>query len=83
MIVQIELPNDVHPLPDDITAYVSCGPSRTNGSLLNLSKQFVYPFNLETHVLSQQPQPHEAIAQRRAKAAAILHQRELEEEQKE
>lgn len=45
--------------------------------------QFVYPFNLETHVLSLQPQPHEAISQRRAKNAAILHQREVEEEQKE
>jgi hypothetical protein len=45
--------------------------------------QFVYPFSLEEHVLSLQPQPHEAIAQRRARNAAILHQREVEEEQRE
>jgi hypothetical protein len=45
--------------------------------------QFVYPFTLETHVLSLQPSPHEAIAQRRARNAQILHQREVEEEQRE
>ncbi|GFZ49776.1 hypothetical protein JCM24511_07179 [Saitozyma sp. JCM 24511] len=61
----VELPNDIHPLPEDITAY------------------FVYPFTLETHVLSLQPSPHEAIAQRRARNAQILHQREIEEEQRE
>lgn len=43
----------------------------------------MYPFNLETHVISLNPQPHDAISQRRARNAAILHQREVEEEQKE
>ncbi|KAK1923459.1 hypothetical protein DB88DRAFT_491322 [Papiliotrema laurentii] len=61
----VELSNDIHPLPEDITAY------------------FVYPFTLEQHVLSIHPSPHEAIAQRRARNAQILHQREIEEEQKE
>ncbi|WVR07948.1 hypothetical protein IAU60_004991 [Kwoniella sp. DSM 27419] len=61
----IEMPNDIHPLPDDITAY------------------FVYPFTLEEHVLSIRPSPAEAISQRRARNAEILHQREVEEEQKE
>ncbi|KAI9638757.1 uncharacterized protein MKK02DRAFT_41783 [Dioszegia hungarica] len=61
----IELPNDIHPLPEDITAY------------------FVYPFALESHVLSLQPTPHDAIAERRARNAAILLQREQEEEQRE
>ncbi|EIW71457.1 hypothetical protein TREMEDRAFT_23877, partial [Tremella mesenterica DSM 1558] len=61
----VELPNDIHPLPEDITAY------------------FVYPFTLEEHVLGLRPSPHEAIAQRRARNASILHQREQEEEQKE
>ncbi|WWC73804.1 uncharacterized protein I206_107776 [Kwoniella pini CBS 10737] len=61
----IEMPNDIHPLPEDITAY------------------FVYPFTLEEHVLSIQPSPSEAISQRRARNAEILHQREVEEEQKE
>ncbi|WWD20403.1 hypothetical protein CI109_104879 [Kwoniella shandongensis] len=61
----VELPNDIHPLPEDITAY------------------FVYPFTLEEHVLSIHPSPHEAISQRRARNAEILHQREVEEEQRE
>ncbi|ORY34593.1 hypothetical protein BCR39DRAFT_513542 [Naematelia encephala] len=61
----VELPNDIHPLPEDITAY------------------FVYPFTLETHVLSLHPAPHDAIAQRRAHNAEILHHREVEEEQRE
>ncbi|ORX37592.1 hypothetical protein BD324DRAFT_650162 [Kockovaella imperatae] len=61
----IELPNDIHPLPEDITAY------------------FVYPFTLEEHVLSIKPSPHEAIAAKRAHNAEILHQREVQEEQRE
>ncbi|ODO03581.1 hypothetical protein L198_02429 [Cryptococcus wingfieldii CBS 7118] len=61
----VELPTDVHPLPEDITAY------------------FVYPFTLEEHVRQQHPSPHEAIAQRRARLAEVLHQREEEEERKE
>jgi len=80
MEIQVELPNDIHPLPEDITAYVSPLPARTPVLML---AQFVYPFSLEEHVLSLQPQPHEAIAQRRARNAAILHQREVEEEQRE
>ncbi|WVQ84437.1 hypothetical protein IAT38_006589 [Cryptococcus sp. DSM 104549] len=61
----VELPNDIHPLPEDITAY------------------FVYPFSLEEHVLSLHPSPHDAISQRRARNAEVLHQREVEEEQRE
>ncbi|WWC92665.1 uncharacterized protein L201_007624 [Kwoniella dendrophila CBS 6074] len=61
----IEMPNDIHPLPEDITAY------------------FVYPFTLEEHVLSIHPSPAESISQRRARNAEILHQREVEEEQRE
>ncbi|WVQ77532.1 hypothetical protein IAR50_007218 [Cryptococcus sp. DSM 104548] len=61
----VELPTDIHPLPEDITAY------------------FVYPFSLEDHVRNQHPTPHEAIAQRRARLAEVLHQREEEEERKE
>ncbi|WVQ95919.1 hypothetical protein IAU59_003018 [Kwoniella sp. CBS 9459] len=61
----IEMPNDIHPLPEDITAY------------------FVYPFSLEEHVLSIQPSPADAISQRRARNAEILHRREVEEEQRE
>ncbi|KLT45902.1 hypothetical protein CC85DRAFT_234697, partial [Cutaneotrichosporon oleaginosum] len=61
----VELPSDVHPLPEDITAY------------------FVYPFTLEQHVVSLQPPPHIAIAERRARNAAILHAREAEEEERE
>ncbi|KAL1412585.1 hypothetical protein Q8F55_000332 [Vanrija albida] len=59
------MPNDIHPLPDDITAY------------------FVYPFTLETHVVGLTPPPHVAISEKRARAAAVLHAREVEEEQRE
>jgi hypothetical protein len=45
--------------------------------------QFVYPFTLEQHVVSLQPPPHVAIAERRAHLAAVLHAREVAEEQKE
>nr|ODO04257.1 hypothetical protein L204_00613 [Cryptococcus depauperatus CBS 7855] len=48
-----------------------------------LPKPFVYPFTLEDHVLNLHPSPHEAISQKRAKCAEILHEREEEEEQKE
>ncbi|WRT69811.1 uncharacterized protein IL334_006802 [Kwoniella shivajii] len=61
----IEMPNDIHPLPEDITAY------------------FVYPFSLEEHILSTHPSAAESISQRRARNAEILHQREVEEEQRE
>jgi hypothetical protein len=43
----------------------------------------VYPFTLEQHVVSLQPPPHIAIAERRARNAAILHAREAEEEERE
>ena len=43
----------------------------------------MYPFTLEQHVISLQPPPHLAIAERRARLAAVLHAREVEEEQKE
>jgi hypothetical protein len=45
--------------------------------------QFVYPFSLERHVVALQPSPHDAIAQRVARNADILHRREMAEEQKE
>ncbi len=49
----------------------------------NPPTQFVYPFSLEKHVLAQHPSPHDAITQRRARNAALLHQREAQEEQRE
>ncbi|WVF68369.1 hypothetical protein IAT40_003134 [Kwoniella sp. CBS 6097] len=61
----VEMPNDIHPLPEDITAY------------------FVYPFSLEEHILSIHPSPADAISQRRARNAEVLHRREVEEEQRE
>ncbi|BEJ13551.1 hypothetical protein CspHIS471_0307250 [Cutaneotrichosporon sp. HIS471] len=48
-----------------------------------LPPPFVYPFTLEQHVVSLQPPPHVAIAERRARNAAILHAREAEEEERE
>ncbi|TXT13006.1 hypothetical protein VHUM_01407 [Vanrija humicola] len=59
------MPSDIHPLPEDITAY------------------FVYPFTLEQHVVALTPPPHVAIAEQRARSAAVLHAREVEEEQRE
>lgn len=43
----------------------------------------MYPFTLEQHVVSLHPAPHVAIAERRARLAAILHEREVAEERKE
>lgn len=43
----------------------------------------MYPFTLEQHVIGLQPPPHVAIAERRARNAKALHDREAEEERKE
>jgi hypothetical protein len=87
------MPSDIHPLPDDVTAYVGvlsivlskskCSPE--SDFLLTLTRytqQFVYPFTLETHVLSP-PWPHQPHAAIRAQIAAtraarlqVLHRRE-------
>ncbi|KAL7418836.1 hypothetical protein Q5752_006520 [Cryptotrichosporon argae] len=62
---RVEFPPDVHPLPEDITAY------------------FVYPFTLERHVVHADPSPYQAIAERRVRAAEVLHRRELADEERE
>lgn len=51
--------------------------------MLELTPQFVYPFTLEQHVVGLTPPPHVAIAEQRARNAAVLHAREVEEEQRE
>ncbi|GAA94534.1 uncharacterized protein L969DRAFT_91510 [Mixia osmundae IAM 14324] len=53
----IELPQDIHPLPEDVSAY------------------FVYPWTLETHVLSP-PEPHPSHAILRSELAST-HQKRL------
>lgn len=82
---QVMMPTDIHPLPEDITAYVRSDllTLTTPRRHANPPSQFVYPFTLEQHVVDLQPPPHIAIAERRARLAAVLHAREVEEEQRE
>ena len=61
--LQITLPHDIHPLPDDISAYVGRRQLRTQMKPADSLDQFVYPYSLENHVLAPQP-PHISHAER-------------------
>lgn len=78
LTAKVEMPTDIHPLPDDITAYVRCPASH-----LTADKQFVYPFTLEPHILAMNPQPHQQIAQTRTQHAAYLSERKEQDARKE
>jgi hypothetical protein len=78
---QVEFPMDVHPLPDDISAYVSTPPFKPSIHPDNLSsQQFVYPFTLEPHILAQQPPIHEKIRTQRVRYAGMLEAKAKEAE---
>lgn len=80
-IDQVEMPKDIHPLPDDISAYVSLSRVLFNFLLTHSDglpcglPQFVYPFSLEPHVLAQRPPIHERIQRQRAENNQILSER--------
>lgn len=78
---QVEFPMDVHPLPDDISAYVR-SPASSPPAPLTFRSQFVYPFTLEPHILAQQPPIHEKIRALRERYARMLDDRRREEEEK-
>jgi hypothetical protein len=64
------MPNDIHPLPDDVAAYVRLSLPSISSPTLTVGLQFVYPFTLETHVLSPPP-PHVPHSALRAQIAAV------------
>lgn len=77
------MPADIHPLPEDIHAYVSASrtvPRWPRPSSLARPIQFVYPFTLEPHILAHGP-PHRAMtASRQAGHLAYLLDREQAKE---
>lgn len=91
------MPPDIHPLPDDINAYVrslpllslssrmSERPNQAHSSLFaSLSlPQFVYPFTLEPHILAHGP-PHRAqtAARQTAHVAYLIGREEAKAERK-
>lgn len=81
---QVEMPSDVHPLPDDISAYVSYNAAHFNIHLTPAasgptSYQFVYPFTLEPHVLASDPPVYERVRSQRRELAQLLEQRKQDE----
>ncbi|KZT35313.1 hypothetical protein SISSUDRAFT_1008911 [Sistotremastrum suecicum HHB10207 ss-3] len=60
----IELPPDIHPLPDDINAY------------------FVYPFNLEPHIMTLESSRQSTLAAHASRRDAFLRAREEEKERR-
>ncbi|KAF9071079.1 hypothetical protein BDP27DRAFT_1362097 [Rhodocollybia butyracea] len=67
---QVELPEDIHPLPDSVTAY-----------FFLIERQFVYPFTLEPHVVTMESSRRSTIAAHAARREAYLQSREDEKEQ--
>jgi len=72
---QVELPPDVHPLPESVSAYVS-GVFDIHRSLnairLLLLPQFVYPFSLENHILTLESSRRKTFAAHAARREAHL-----------
>ena len=77
LLDQVTMPDDVHPLPDDIGAYVSqiSWHSSLPFMLRPVGYQFVYPFTLEPHILAQSPPVHERIKAQRAENEQVLTER--------
>lgn len=70
----VELPQDVHPLPDDITAYVRSPSSPTScpTPLMTLPVQFVYPHTLENYVLTTLPAALQSLEATHAARLSLL-----------
>jgi hypothetical protein len=76
----VELPEDIHPLPDSVNAYV-CFNLILIASFFLIEWQFVYPFTLEPHVLTMESSRRSTMAAHAARREAYLRSREDEKEQ--
>jgi len=79
-LFQVELPPDIHPLPDSVTPYVSARSSER--ALANISWQFAYPFVLEPHILTLESSRRSTLATYVARREGLLRSREDEKEQR-
>jgi hypothetical protein len=86
--IQVELPPDVHPLPESVSAYVG-GIQKVFGihySLiairLLLLSQFVYPFSLESHILTLESSRRKTFAAHAARREAYLKARLKDKERR-
>ena len=91
---QVDLPPDIHPLPESVNAYVSlvvrltqlpCLPviyAVTRTSPPHHCHQFVYPFTLESHVINAESNRRATIAALEARREAHLRTREDEKQRR-
>lgn len=85
----MELPQDIHPLPDSVTPYVRPFPARFKKSNSNFIPydyrsilQFVYPFTLEPHIITLESSRRSTIAAHSARREAYLRSRAEEIERR-
>lgn len=79
--IQVQLPPDIHPLPDSVTPYVSDTfiPHILNNKP---TTKFVYPFTLEPHVITLESSRRSTIAAHTARREEYLRSRESEKERR-
>lgn len=77
-IHQVPIPSDVHPLPEDVTAYVKSFAVLYLHPSLTLYPQFVYPFTLEPHVLTLESSRQSTLQAHVTRNTAYLRSRDDE-----
>src|SRR6266404_1226726 len=79
---QVELPPDIHPLPESVNAYVRTYSSHRRSFSYARPFQFVYPFTLEPHVLTVESNRRATLAVHAARHEALLRAREDEKQRR-